>query len=69
MEERDQVKHMLMFYYDLSFEGQSDLFSFLGNSLNEDLYKSSKQSGIIGKDLNLEGLKNLVRVIFTNHVI
>ena len=29
----------------------------LGNSLNEDLYKASKQCDVIGKDLNLEDLK------------
>ena len=64
VEERDQVKLMLKFYNDLSLEGQSDLFSFLGNALNEDLYKSSKQGGIIGKDLNLEDLKNSCKFDF-----
>ena len=32
--EKDKVKLLFMFYCDLSKDGQSDIFSFLGNSLN-----------------------------------
>ena len=35
--EKDWVKLVLKFYNDLSLERQSDLFSLLGNLLNEDL--------------------------------
>ena len=64
MEEKDKVKLMLMFYCDLSIEGQSDLFSFLGNALNDDLYKESTKSDISAQDLNLEDLKKSSKINF-----
>ena len=40
--EIDQVKLSLMFYNELSFEGQCDLFTFLRKELNGVLYNASK---------------------------
>ena len=57
MDEKDQVKMLFKFYEDLSLEGQSDMFGFLGISLNRELFNASKACNAISKDLNLEELK------------
>ena len=60
MDEKDQVKMLFKFYEDLSLEGQSDMsdmFGFLGISLNRELFNASKACNAISKDLNLEDLK------------
>ena len=41
-----------------------DLFSFLGNALNDDLYKESTKSDISAQDLNLEDLKKSSKIDF-----
>ena len=64
--EIDQVKLSLMFYNELSFEGQCDLFTLLGKELNEVLYNASKQSQISSTELNLENLKKSSKSDFYN---
>ena len=64
--EIDQVKLSLMFYNELSFEGQCDLFTLLGKELNGVLYNASKQSQISSTELNLESLKNSNKSDFYN---
>ena len=62
----DQVKLSLMFYNELSFEGQCDLFTLLGKELNGVLYNASKQSQISSTGLNLESLKSSNKSDFYN---
>ena len=54
MHEIDQVKLLLMFYNELSFEGQCDLFALLGKQLNCELYEATKCSDNGAAKLNLE---------------
>ena len=52
----DQTKLMFMFYSNMNINQQCDLFSFLGNSLNEIVYNATmKKRATI--DLTLEDLK------------
>ena len=53
----DQVKTLFLLYNDLSFHQQCDMFSFLGNSLNEAVYKNSLKKSKSGLDINIEDLK------------
>ena len=53
----DQVKTLFLLYNDLSFHQQCDIFSFLGNSLNEAVYKNSLKKSKSGLDINIEDLK------------
>ena len=64
--EKDQVKLILKFYEELSFDAQCVFFALLGTSLNEDLYKYklSKLSDVNCKDLNLEDLKKASKGCF-----
>ena len=54
--DEDQTKLMFMFYSNMNTSQQCDLFSFLGNSLNEIVYNATtkKRAAI---DLTLEDLK------------
>ena len=36
----DKMKLMMMFFNELSFDGQVNIFAFLGNCLNEDMFKA-----------------------------
>ena len=56
----------MIFFNDLSFEGQCDLFTLLGKELNEVLYNASKQSQISSTVLNLENLKKYSKSDFYN---
>ena len=56
--ETDKTKMLFMFYSGLSFKGQYDLFNFLGDSLNEDIYKLSTENNKYAKDLSIDDLKN-----------
>ena len=56
--ETDKTKMLFMFYSGLSFKGQCDLFNFLGDSLNEDIYKLSTENNKYAKDLSIDDLKN-----------
>ena len=64
MHEIDQVKLLLMFYTELSFEGQCDLFALLGKQLNCELYEATKCSDNGAAKLNLENLKKSSKADF-----
>ena len=49
---------IFMFYSGLSYKGQCGLFSFLGDSLNENIFKLSTENVKYAKDLSIEDLKN-----------
>ena len=53
----DQVKMLFLFYNDLDLNQQSDLFSFLGDSLNENIFKVTTDNFKNAKDLDIEELK------------
>ena len=55
--EIDQVKLVLLFFNELTFEGQCDLFTLLGNELNKDVYEATKSSDVNIGELDLESLK------------
>ena len=48
---------VLIFYNDLDLNQQSDLFSFLGDSLNENIFKVTTDNFKNAKDLDIEELK------------
>ena len=56
-EQDTKLKLMMMFYSDLSFNEQSDLFAFLGHSLNKDMYAASTKNDKKSFDLNFDDLK------------
>ena len=56
--ETDKTKMLFMFYSGLSFKGQYDLFNFLGDSLNEDIYKLSTENNKYATDLSIGDLQN-----------
>ena len=60
----DQVKILFMFYSDLDIDQQSDVFSFLGYSLNDDVYEASNKCEKLAKDLNILDLNNSTKKAF-----
>ena len=48
---------LFLFYNDLDLNQQSDLFSFLGDSLNENNFKVTTDNFKNAKDLDIEELK------------
>ena len=60
----DKVKLMMIFYDQLSLDGQEDFFAYLGNCLNDDMYKASTTTGRNLSDMNLEDLKEAKKCEF-----
>ena len=56
MEQATQLKLMMMFYNDLTFNEQSDYFAFLGHCLNKDIYEAFTNNGKTSSDLNFDDL-------------
>ena len=54
----DRTKMLFVFYSGLSLEGQCNFFAFLGDSLNDEIYKLSTKNNKHAKDLSIEDLKN-----------
>ena len=65
-DKQDQVKTLYMLYSYLDTEQQSDLFSFLGSSLNDIMYRASTDKKIKARDLTLEDLKTANKEEFYN---
>ena len=59
--EMDRCKLLYFMYCNMSFEGQCDMFSFLGSSLNDDLKTKSVESAKKCSDLNIEDLKKATK--------
>ena len=49
IEETDKCKLLYLMYNNTNYEGQCDLFSFLGSSFNENIYKRTINNKIILK--------------------
>ena len=45
IDEDDQVKMIFFFYINQKYDGQCDVFSHLGNLLNQDVYEKSLKYG------------------------
>ena len=60
-EETDECKLLYLMYNDTNYEEQCDLFSFLGSSLNENIYKRTTNNEKHSKDLSLEDLKTATK--------
>ena len=59
--EVDRCKLLYFMYCNMSYEGQCDLFSFLGSSLNDDLKTKSVESTKKCSDLSIEDLKKATK--------
>lgn len=53
----DQVRIIFMFYNHLQYEEQCDVFSFLGDALNQEIYEESLKSERRTEDITLFDLK------------
>ena len=53
----DQVRIIFMFYNHLQYEEQCDVFSFLGDALNQEIYEESVKSERRTEDITLFDLK------------
>ena len=59
--EVDKCKLLYFMYCNMSFEGQCDIFSFLGSSLNDDLKVKSVESIKKCSDLSINNLKKATK--------
>ena len=62
IDEDDQVKMIFFFYNNLKYDGQCDVFSLLGNLLNQDDYEQSLEYRAKTEETNLLDLKSSTKI-------